>query len=67
MKHSDLVRKACVTAYNMDYDQFLQVFKMHNDYYAKGKYQEMQKDFSSWYCSLDFSRAEQFIDYVLTK
>ena len=59
-----IVHKACIVAYNMDYDIFLSVFNTYPDDYAKEKWRMLQDDFSRWYCSLSIGNAIKFIEYV---
>ena len=61
---SKFLRKACQAAYVLDYDSYCRVLRIPQDYYAKGKWGEMSRDFIRWYCSLDVSTAKIFVNYV---
>jgi len=58
MTKADIVRKACVKAYNLDFDQFQKLFPnlSFNDWRL------MQDDFSRWFCRLDRENSEIFCE-----
>ncbi len=61
-----IVRKALQTGFCMDYDTYCEV--MHNgvgDYYAKEKFNKMQRNFTRWFCDLDKTYSHKFMEYVL--
>jgi hypothetical protein len=47
-------------AYNLDYNRFLEVMGISDDYYAKDKFHQMQNNFMRWYCSLDLESSQKF-------
>jgi len=49
----------------MDYDSYCEVFDIPEDYYSKDKWNRMQNNFSLWFCELDNSSAERFINHCL--
>jgi len=59
---SNLVRKACVKAYNMDFDQLREFYGAPEESYLKEKWHIMQHDFSRWFCDLDSEMAEKFME-----
>lgn len=65
MKPEDIVRKACVVAYNLDFDQFLKLFGMADHAGSREKWHQMGRDFSKWYCHLDSVNSRIFMEYVL--
>jgi len=65
MTEAEIVRKVCVKAYNMDFDEFKQLLFPDDDKnYAWEKWQLMQKDFSRFFCRLDSEKAEKFCKEV---
>lgn len=66
MKNSekaDLVRKACVKAYNMDLDEFATMYgEQEANEYIRTKWQKMQRNFSRWFCQLDSKMAKKFVE-----
>jgi len=61
MKPDEIVRCACITAYNMDLDTY-EWFG-----FPKGRFKEMQMDFGKWFCRLDSNNAEKFMNYTLER
>jgi len=67
-ENAELVRKACIASYCMNYDTFVKI--MHSgkkDQYTRTKFRSMQQDFVQWYCDLDTIHACKFMAYVLNK
>lgn len=66
MKPEDIVREACIVAYNMRFTTFLDdVFQIPDDHYSRGKFNLMKSDFGEWFCGLDSKNANKFMVYVL--
>ena len=49
-------------AYCLDYDRFLQVMGWPEDYYAKGRWDEMQSNFTRFFTNLDSTNQEKFVE-----
>lgn len=65
MEPGKIVRKACVVAYNLGYDDFMKLFDMDKNYYALEKFNFMKDNFASWYCDLDSQNSRRFMDFVM--
>lgn len=59
MKPEEIVRAACIAAYNMDFDTYMEL-KFNPDHWRG-----MQKDFVKWYCNLDTQNSKTFMKYVM--
>ena len=59
MMPDEIVRCACITAYNMDLDTYEQLE------FPSGNWKMMLKDFGQWFCRLDLNNAEKFMNYTL--
>jgi len=62
-----LFRKTLQFAYCLDYDEYCKIMGQAEDYYSKGKWELMQKNFSRWYCDLDSQHAKLFMGAVIAK
>jgi hypothetical protein len=60
--NAKLVRKACQKAFCMSYVDFLKLRSIPDNYYAREKYQQMQKNFSRYFCELDSVNATKFME-----
>lgn len=59
-----IVRKACVVAFNLGYKDFCKLFNM-DERFGTEKFRMMQHDFSRWFCGLDGGNAHKFMGYVM--
>ncbi len=67
MNDAHIIRGACVTAWNLTYDNFVIVMGFEKDYYSADKYQLMRQDFARWFCNLDSVHARKFAQYSRMK
>lgn len=58
------IRKIIQAVYCMPYCEFLKAMNLTDDYYAKAKFKEAQKDFGKWFCSLDSNMATKICNHV---
>lgn len=64
MNKANIVRAACIKAYNLDYDEFLKLFGITDDDYAYVSFKLIHQDFSRWFCRLDSENAEKFMEDI---
>lgn len=65
---ADVTRAGMHYAYCMDLDEFCII--MHSgvvDDYSTSKWRVMQKDYSRWFCNLDFGMSDRWMSYVISK
>ena len=55
----DIVRAACIAAYNLDLDVY------ENLKLPEGRWKEMGNDFSKWFMKLDSENSRKFMEYAL--
>lgn len=64
----NVTRAGMQYAYCMDLDEFC--FIMHSgvvDDYSTRKWKTMQKDYSKWFCYLDYGMADVWMRYVINR
>ena len=50
-------------AHNMDFDEFQKFYGPgHDPAYVVGKWQDLNRDISRWFCELDLSKAAKFME-----
>lgn len=63
-----IVRKTMQAIHCIDYAAYITILHYGvDDYYAKGKFDEMQRTPVRWFCELDTAHGEAFLQYVLDK
>ena len=60
--NAEIVRAACVKAYNMNLKEFMRLYSDCSSNYVGDKFRLMQRDFPRWFCSLDSRTAEKFME-----
>jgi hypothetical protein len=61
-KNAEIVRKACIRAFDMTHYEFLELRGIVDNRYAREKYELMQKNFSRYFCELDYHHAAKFME-----